>query len=346
MGGVDKGWIPLHGKPLVKHVLDRLSGQVGFHMINANRSIDAYSALGVPVVRDLEGDHQGPLMGMATGLSQASTDWVLFTPCDTPYLPINLADRLLSEAIASDVNIAVAHDGKRMQSVVVLLNRKMLPSLQIALKEGQRKVETWYEQHPFVTVDFSDTPSAFININCRDDLAEIEQLPTLLGISAWSGTGKTTLLKKLIPELKASGIRVGVIKHAHHRFDIDHPGKDSYEIRKAGADQMLISSSNRWALMVEQDQGQEPCLEYLFNCLDHSQLDLVLAEGFKEDSFPKIELSRPSLGKAFLYPNDPNFIAIASDEPVTASRDIKQLDLNDIEAIAAFIKTYIKSEHE
>nr|WP_286241055.1 molybdopterin-guanine dinucleotide biosynthesis protein MobB [Neptuniibacter halophilus] len=167
-------------------------------------------------------------------------------------------------------------------------------------------------------------------------------MPKLLGFAAWSGTGKTTLLKQLIPALKAEGIRVGVIKHAHHQFDIDHPGKDSYEIRKAGAEQMLICSGKRWALMVEQDQGDRPSLNHMLSRLDHSLLDLVLIEGFKKEPIPKIELHRPALGRPLIHPEDSNIMAVASDEPVPLSRDLPALDLNDIPAIIEFIKAYLK----
>ena len=344
MGGLDKGWIELNGSPLIRHVLDRVKGQSDRVMINANRSLDAYSALGVPVIRDLESDFQGPLMGMATGLQHATTDWVLCVPCDTPYLPRDLASRLLNQAIEQNAEIAVAHDGERMQSVVVLIKRALLPSLQQAIAAGVRRVDRWYRQHQLVTVDFSDTPSAFINVNCRDDLAELQQLPKLLGFAAWSGTGKTTLLKALIPELRQAGIRVGVINHAHHRFDVDHPGKDSYELRKAGADQMLISSAVRWALMVEQSQGEDPCLNYLFNCLDHSQLDLVLVEGFKQDAFPKIELHRQAVGKPWLYPQDDNIIAIAADQPPEDNCDLPILDLNELQGIKQFVMDFMHSD--
>ena len=346
MGGVDKGWMELNGKPLIKHVLDLVGPQVGRTLINANRSLDAYGTLGFPVVTDLEGDFQGPLMGMATGLHHAATEWVLFAPCDSPNLPRNLAERMLDKAMSEGAEIAVATDGKRMQPVVSLIKRDLLPSLMATLAEGERKIDRWYAIHNTTQVDFSDHPEAFVNVNRRDDLSDLQQMPKILGFAAWSGTGKTTLLKQLIPALKEQGIRVGVVKHAHHRFDVDHPGKDSYEIRKAGADQMLICSGKRWALMVEQDQGDRPSLMHMINRMDHSLLDLVLVEGFKLEAFPKIELYRKAVGKPLMYQDDENIIAFASDEPQQLERDITQLDLNNIQQLSDFIKQYIKeSDH-
>ena len=344
MGGIDKGWMGLDGKPLIRHVLDRIQPQTGRCLINANRSLDAYGALGLPVVTDLAGDFEGPLMGIATGLHHATTDWVLFVPCDGPYLPLGLAERMLTQAEEQNVDIAVAHDGKRLQPVVALIKRSLLDSLQATLAEGERKIDRWYAKHSMTEVDFSDSPDGFINVNRRDDLAELQQMPKLLGLAAWSGTGKTTLLKKLLPELKAVGIRVGVIKHAHHKFDVDHPGKDSYELRHAGADQMLICSSRRWALMVEENQRDRPSLTRLLSQLDHSKLDLVLVEGFKKASLPKIELYRSEVGKPQLHADDENIIAVASDEPIQLSRDLPQLDLNDTGAMVAFIQNYLKDK--
>ena len=159
----------------------------------------------------------------------------------------------------------------------------------------------------------------------------------VLGFAAFSGTGKTTLLRQVIPLLKVSGIHLGVIKHAHHDFDIDHPGKDSYELRKAGAEQMLIASSQRWALMVETAGQAEADLYSLIDKLEPSKLDLILVEGFKHVAYPKIELHRHALNKPFLYPDDPSIMAIALDEPGTANHPLPVLDINHPEQISAYI---------
>ena len=159
----------------------------------------------------------------------------------------------------------------------------------------------------------------------------------LVGFTAYSGTGKTTLLIKLITILADKGIRVGIIKHAHHTFDIDQPGKDSYQLRKAGASEMLIGSVNRWALMVDAEKDQEFTLEDHIQRLNQDNLDLILVEGFKLEVIPKIELTRPSLGNDLFFPNDDNVIAVATDELLTIETDLPMLDINNPNQIAAFI---------
>jgi molybdopterin-guanine dinucleotide biosynthesis protein B len=159
----------------------------------------------------------------------------------------------------------------------------------------------------------------------------------VVGFAALSGTGKTTLLKSLIPLLRARGLRVGVVKHAHHSFDVDQPGKDSYELRKAGASRLLVASRRRWALVVETDRTEEPKLDELLAELNQSDLDLVLVEGFKREHFPKIELHRPGLGHPLLHPGDPSVIAVASDGPLDTETSLPALDMRRPEQIAAFI---------
>jgi len=165
-------------------------------------------------------------------------------------------------------------------------------------------------------------------------------LKPVLGFAAFSGTGKTTLLEKLIPLLTAQNIRIGMVKHAHHEFDIDTPGKDSYRLRKAGAGQVLIASSQRQALMTENTTRQEPRLDELITRLNLDNIDLVLVEGFKHVPFPKIELHRQALGKKRLYPEDPDIIAVASDHLADCG-ELPSLDINDTAAIAAFIITWL-----
>jgi molybdopterin-guanine dinucleotide biosynthesis protein B len=164
----------------------------------------------------------------------------------------------------------------------------------------------------------------------------------LLGICAFSGTGKTTLLRRLIPLLRAHGLRTGLIKHAHHEFDLDYPGKDSYELRKAGADQVVVASRNRIAWVCELGESRsEPQLDEALAPLAPEHLDLVLVEGFKRAAIPKLELHRPALGRPPIFPGDPWVIAVASDRPLDTGRDgPPRLDLNQPQEIAAFIVDY------
>lgn len=159
----------------------------------------------------------------------------------------------------------------------------------------------------------------------------------VFGFAGWSGSGKTTLIEHLIPVLIAGGLRVSLIKHAHHDFDVDQPGKDSYRHRHAGAAEVLISSGMRWALMHELRGAEEPALDEHLARL--SPCDLVLVEGFKREPIPKLEIHRPSVGKPLLFPDDSHIVAIASDEPVDTS--LPRFDLNDVAAIANFIRNQI-----
>jgi len=156
----------------------------------------------------------------------------------------------------------------------------------------------------------------------------------VLGIAGWSGSGKTTLITKLIPLLSRRGVRIATLKHAHHAFDVDQPGKDSYEHRKAGACEVIVSSARRWVQMHEIGDGAEATLAELLRRL--SPCDLALVEGFKTERHPKLEVFRGEVGKTPLHPEDPYIVAIASDQPFPGVR-IPVVDVNDIEAVAQLV---------
>ena len=165
----------------------------------------------------------------------------------------------------------------------------------------------------------------------------------VLAIAAWSGTGKTTLLKALIPELRRRGIRPGLIKHTHHRMDVDTPGKDSYELRKAGAAQTLVASADRWALMTETPERKAPNLAWLVSRMDHSTLDLVLVEGFKHEAVAKILLFREGAGHgADELTLDEHVIAVASDTALAVN--VPQLNLNDVNELVDFIQVWMATQ--
>ncbi|MGY3893611.1 molybdenum cofactor guanylyltransferase MobA [Aeromonas enterica] len=171
-GGEDKGWIPLAGRPLIDHVLDRLRPQVDEILINANRSQARYQAL-APVISDDNPDYLGPLAGMQAGLAAARHDWVLFVPCDGPALPHDLMNRFRA-ALTPQTELVVAHDGDWLQPVVALLHKSLLPSLTLALAEGERKIDIWFARHRMAVVSFADQPDAFINLNSPAELAAYE----------------------------------------------------------------------------------------------------------------------------------------------------------------------------
>lgn len=154
------------------------------------------------------------------------------------------------------------------------------------------------------------------------------------GLAGWSGAGKTTLMVKLLPELTGRGFTVSTVKHAHHSFDIDQPGKDSFRHRAAGATEVLIGSARRWALIHELREAPEPDLDELFQRM--APVDLVLVEGFKREGHDKLEVHRVANGKPLLAPDDPRIIAVASDKPLEGLT-LPRLDLDDVTAIADFI---------
>jgi molybdopterin-guanine dinucleotide biosynthesis protein B len=155
----------------------------------------------------------------------------------------------------------------------------------------------------------------------------------VFGIAGWSNSGKTTLIERLLPLLTERGLRVSIVKHAHEKFDIDKPGKDSFRFRGAGSHEVLLGSPARWALMHEHRGAAEPGLPELLSHL--SDCDLVLVEGFKRDPIAKLEVHRVANGKPLLFPDDPDIVAIVSDIPVASA--LPQFRLDDIERIAAFI---------
>ncbi len=161
----------------------------------------------------------------------------------------------------------------------------------------------------------------------------------VIGLAGWSGAGKTTLMVKLLPCLIARGRSVSTLKHAHHRFDVDKPGKDSWEHRRAGATQVLVASGARWALMTELRRAQEPALPALLEKLD--PVDLVIVEGFKRDAHPKIEVWRAANEKPWMHPDMPGIVAVASDAP--PPYDLPRVALDDVEAVADLIEAHARA---
>jgi molybdopterin-guanine dinucleotide biosynthesis adapter protein len=160
----------------------------------------------------------------------------------------------------------------------------------------------------------------------------------VFGFAGWSGSGKTTLIERVIPMLSSRGLRISLVKHAHHSFDLDQPGKDSFRHRKAGCSEVLVSSAIRWALMHELQGVPELTLPQALARL--SPCDLVLVEGYKAHPIPKLEIWRESVGKPLLHPQDPHILAIATDAPAFfAGSHIPAFALDDLDEIATFIHT-------
>lgn len=159
----------------------------------------------------------------------------------------------------------------------------------------------------------------------------------VLGFAAFSGTGKTTLLCRIVPILGAHGLRLGLLKHTHHGFEVDRPGKDSHRLRQAGACQVIVASRRRWAAIRTDRRAPEPGLDELLDDLRSEALDLILVEGFKRSPLPKVELHRPVLGHPLLAALDPTVLAVITDDPILNTYDRPRLDINQPEEVARFI---------
>jgi molybdopterin-guanine dinucleotide biosynthesis protein A len=174
MGGSDKGLMTLQGMAMVEHVISRLKPQVGALVINANRNIETYATFGFPVIEDIVGDYFGPLAGMASGMKNAVTRFVLCAPCDTPLLGNDLVNRMYASLVKEQAEICVVHDGERTHPVIVLLERKLLSSMLDYLDAGERKIDRWFAQHKLALADFSDCPQCFMNINSPEEREALE----------------------------------------------------------------------------------------------------------------------------------------------------------------------------
>ena len=174
MNGVDKGLVCLQSKPLIQHVIERLTPQVDEILINANRELAQYQALGYPVLQDEVEDFLGPLAGFSLGLQHAKHDYVLTVPCDSPLLPVNLAQRLMTALIEHKAEVAVATSDDNTHPVFCLCKKTVLPSLTAYLQQGERRVSAWQKSQQYIEVDFSDCNEAFTNLNTFEDLAALE----------------------------------------------------------------------------------------------------------------------------------------------------------------------------
>ena len=342
IGGRDKGLVMIGGQTLVAHAVNRLRPQVDELLVNANRNDNHYAAFGFPVVRDLHPDFPGPLAGIATGLAHTASGLLAVVPCDSPFLPRDLVARLHAALVAEDADVAVVRAGGELQPVFALIKAQLHESLMRFMVGSDSRIAAWLRLQKLAIVDFDDE-AAFANLNAEDDCARAaarlntERLSDVIGLAGYSGSGKTTLLRKLLPLLTQQGLRVGVIKHAHHQFDLDQPGKDSYEIRHAGAARVLVASSQRWALIHEREESGDPPLFGLVETMRSRELDLILVEGFRHERFTKIEVHRPELGRPLLSAQDDSIVAVASSSAIALPAGLPAFKLDDAAGIARFI---------
>lgn len=175
MGGVDKGLMDFKGRPVIEHIIASLRPQVAHLLINANRNVERYQHYQLQMVSDDLTGYQGPLAGFSAALQVVHTPYMMTVPCDAPFVSSLMADRLYQALIAQNADIAVAHDGKRLQPVHAMLSTQLLPSLNRFLEAGDRKIDLWYSQHKMVVVDFSDETQMFKNMNTPEQKADLEQ---------------------------------------------------------------------------------------------------------------------------------------------------------------------------
>jgi molybdenum cofactor guanylyltransferase/molybdopterin-guanine dinucleotide biosynthesis protein MobB len=336
MGGVDKALQPLGDKPLIGHVIQRIAPQVRTLAISANGDRERLSTYGLPVLADPDdlgiGPFPGPLAGLLAGLRWAMTlrpepRWLLTVPTDTPFLPWSLV-HALSRA---KMRVALARSDSGLQPTCALWPVNLAGPLAEFLLKGGRSIRDWCK-----AIDANGAPSErttsaathfgpilvgrqrvdpFFNINDPDQLALAARWTAprqaVLGVAGWKNSGKTTLTERLVAEIVRRGLSVSTLKHAHHSFDVDHAGTDSFRHRLAGAREVAIVSQHRFALMHELGDAPEPDFDTMLGKLAPS--DLVLAEGYKSVDIPKIETRADDQTSALnLAEQDGNVIAIAA----------------------------------
>ena len=345
--GEDKTLKRLGGRPLALLTAQKLSKQTCSVFINTSK--DTLDSLGyVRIVDALEGLH-GPLSGILAGLRHVASTLpeathMAVVPADSPFFPGDLVARLAA-AITSPTEIAMAAYAGDPEPAFALWPVAIAQALETWLANTPRRAIRAFAQTQSVRlVDFVSEPShSFFNINTPRDFERARSLvglgarPKILGVSGWKNSGKTGLTVRLVSELIARGYKVSTIKHAHHDFDIDKVGADSFRHRQAGAHEVTIVSGTRYAIMHELRGAPEPSFEEVLSRL--APCDIVIIEGYKREPVPKIEARRlEAKNHTPLAPSDPHIVAIAADHPVAESK-LPVFDLDDTKAIADFAET-------
>ena len=349
MGVKEKALVNLLDRPLLSYTLENISGKVAPIALNVNNNLKEFKKFGYKMLEDPIKGHLGPLVGILASLNWAKNldqKWVLTLPCDTPFIPKNLIEALIEAKNENpDIDLVVAKSRGFKHPVIALWKTNNNIKLKNAIEDGIRKIDNFTSQLKIKYVNFDNLNQSrfdpFTNLNSPRDLITAMQilgkLPPIIGLAGWSGSGKTTLCAKLIENFTKIGISVGTLKHAHQKFDIDKPGKDSYKLRKAGARPMVISSKERFALI--QENGNEE--KNLFEILDIfaknpvNKCELILIEGYKNEFIKKLEVFRSEIDKPFLYPNDRNIFAIVSEKKIQVP--IPYYNINNIGGICELL---------
>ncbi len=332
--GRDKAALSIHGQPLFERVHQALA-QVCTQLQIAGKRPDTAPA-DLPCFADTyPGSSLG---GLHNALVNAATEWVLVLPCDLPCPSPQLLQTLLAQR--DGVQAVIPRTRYGVEPLIACYHREILPQIETRLQKNQLRLIDLPDNMKIRYLEEQDLPSgwrrALINLNRPQDIERLHSPPPVVTLVARSGTGKTTLLVKLIAELSARGWTVGALKHDAHRFEIDHQGKDSWKMAAAGAAVTAISSPAKTAVI--QCHELEPQFEQLLQPFT-GKVDILLTEGFKRSSLPKIEIHRQTLGQSLLCRgeyDDPSLIAVASD--LTLSLNVPCLDLDDTASLCNFIE--------
>ena len=342
--GEDKTLKRIGCMPLAVHTAERLARQTGPVLINTRT--DALGGFGHALLADAHDTPEGPLSGILAGLEYASAHHpeathLAVVAADSPFFPEDLVARLVDAAVSPDLIAMAAYCGDP-EPAFALWPVSLAGALRDWMANGTRRsIRAFAETQALVLVDFVDHPStSFLNINRPKDFSRALTLlglnggPKILGVSGWKNSGKTGLTVRLVEALTARGYVVTTVKHAHHDFDIDKVGADSFRHRQAGAHEVALVSGTRYAIMHELRGNPEPSFESVLARL--APCDIVIIEGYKREPVPKIEARRlEAKSRVPLAPDDPHIVAIAADHPVTDTT-LPVFDLDDTNAIADF----------
>lgn len=337
--GRDKATLEIDGQTLFDRILAMLQGIFSQVLIAGDRP-DLATAQ-IPCVPDI---YPGSALGGLHGaLKAAATPWVFVIPCDLPYPDERLIRLMLDYREGHEVVVPRTPQG--LEPVFALYHKTCLSLMEEMLRRGDYRIYDFYPQVRVHQLDVQILPAdwqrALLNINTPEDLRSLKKefpmSPPVVSIVAKSGTGKTTLLEKLIAEIKSRGYRVGAVKHDAHSFSIDHEGKDSWRMTQAGADTMLITSPEKIAMVKQNSGTEEPPLAETIQTY-FNDVDIVLTEGFKRSAMPKIEVHRRERSPRLLCrgeEHDTTLFAVASDEPLEL--DVPVYDINDAKGLCDLI---------